>query len=331
MFPYIEVQGTHRQIGEAIGEELRPQIKKALQIHFKRLHEREQKHQKKAIDSLTRNVRKFFPDFVDEVEGMAAGAGQKFEDFLLFSFEEELSPGEKCTSLAVKGKKTIYFAHNEDWDLGLPLYVIKAKPKKKPAFLSVAYAGQFPGTVVGFNDRGFVYAGNSVETKVNFNGMPKVYCLRKFLECSSVEDAVSFVAARPRAIGNNSLMASERDGAIATLEWSPYEYSLEETGHGLAHTNHFLLPTMHKHQSIKTSKGSYRRYLHAEEKILASKDPKLADIKKIMKAHFGENIGVCQHGQYKTLASVIVDTSQKIMFVAEGTPCDHPYKKFKFY
>lgn len=331
MFPYIEAKGTHRQIGRAIGESLRQEISHALTTHFQRLHRRRKKHHPKAVAVLTKTAKRYFPDFIEEVEGIAEGSGQPLEQLLMFSFEEELAPGEHCTTLAVKNHKTIYFAHNEDWDLGLPLYIIKAKPNKKPEFLSVGQAGQFPGAI-GFNERGLVFSNNSISTKINFNGLPKVYCLRKFLECESIDDAISSITRHDRAIGNNSVMVSAREKRITTLEWSPHDFVLEEIDHGLAHTNHFLSEKMRGHQIYKTSTGSYRRFLHAQEKVLSSSDPKLADIKKIMRTHIIGKTGICQHASkknsYQTLTSVIIDTSAQKMLVTAGNPCKHRYQTF---
>lgn len=327
MFPYIEISGTHRKIGQAIGEMLRGEIQKALNMHFKRFHALEKKLHPKAAGTLTHTVQKYFPDFVEEVKGIAEGANQPLEQLLFFSFEEELSPSEHCTTLAIKAKKTIYFAHNEDYDLGLPLYIIKAKPKGKPEFISVGQAGQFPG-LIGFNDRGFVFAGNSIATKTNFKGLPKTYCLRSFLECEKISDAVAVIEQKERAIGNNSILVSAKEGRIVSLEWSPEEFNVEETVGGIAHANHFLTEKMSSHQSKKTSKSSLNRYLHVQENVLKMNNPSLSNIKKIMRTHLNSKYSICQHKGDVTLASVIIDTAEKKMMVSSGNPCKQPYKVF---
>lgn len=327
MFPYIEVSGTHRQIGEAIGEALRKDIAKAMKMHFGRLQARGIKNAPAHVAMLTKTAGKYFPDFVEELEGIAAGSNQPLERLFLFSFEEELSPGEHCTTLAVKAKGTIYFAHNEDWDLNLPLYIIKAKPKNKPRFLALAQAGQFPG-MVGFNDRGLVFSNNSLDTKVNFKGLPKLYCLRKFLECSTIDEAVSTVANHDRAIGNSSLLVSSRESRIVSLEWTPDDYLVEEAGHGLGHTNHFLSKKLKSQQAGKTTLSSRQRLLYLQENLLSLENPGLDDIKDIMRAHINSKVSICRHSAWKTLASVIVDTKARRMLVAAGTPCNHPYRAY---
>lgn len=327
MFPYLEVAGTHRQIGEAIGETLRKQIKKGVGLYLCRLRARKTKFKPEQFASLVKTTKKYFPDFVDELEGMAAGSGQPTDQLLQYSFEEELLPSERCTTLAVKSKNTIYFAHNEDWDVRLPLYVIKAKPKNKPTFLALAQAGQFPG-MVGYNDQGLVFSNNSLDTQVNYRGLPKLYCLRKFLECSSVDEAISSIARHDRAIGNNSVFVSSRESRIVSLEWTPFDYQVEEAGSGLGHTNHFVSPKLKSQQKFTTTYNSRHRLLHLEGHLLTMKNPSLNDVKKVMRTHLNSKVSVCRHSGSRTLASVIVDTKAQKMLVAAGTPCNHSYKPF---
>lgn len=328
MLPYIEVKGTHRQIGQAIGEETRNEVASALKMHFGRLHQRKLKKQNAAIKKLTSTVEKFFPDYIEEVKGIGDGANQPFEQLLLFSFEEELSPGEKCSSLALKTKNNIFFAHNEDWDLGLPLYMVKAKPKGKPAFISLANAGQFCGTVVGMNEYGFVYGGNSINTKLDFNGLPKVYCLRSFLECKTISDAVKIISKAKRAIGNNSVLVSRKQMSVATLEWSPQKFILKKCDK-VAHTNHFITKEMSAHQTTSTSRSSKARYDFLKTTLEKNEGMSLKEIKNIMSTHINSNFAICQHGTYVTLASVIVDVNKRVFFVSHGNPCRHKYLKYE--
>lgn len=327
MFPFIEVAGTHRQIGEAIGEALRKQITTGLGGYLGRLQARKRKPKPEQIASLTKIVKKYFPDFVEELEGMAEGSGQPISQFLKYSFEEELLPAERCTTLAVKSKNTIIFAHNEDWDVGLPLYVIKAKPKNKPSFLALAQAGQFPG-MVGYNDRGLIFSNNSLDTRINFKGIPKLYCLRKFFECSTVDEVVSSIARHDRASGNNSLFVSSCEKRIASLEWTPGSYHLEEAERGLGHTNHFLDKKLKSEQNFETTYSSLHRLLHLEGNLLLKENPGLNDVKKTMRAHLNDKVSICRHTGSQTLASVIVDTGAQKMLVAAGNPCSHPYRSY---
>jgi isopenicillin-N N-acyltransferase-like protein len=327
MFPYIEVSGTHRDIGRAIGETLSLPIKKSLSAHFGRLHQIKKILSPKVVQALTKTVERYFPRFVDEVRGISEGSNVSFDKLLQFSFEEELMPGEKCTSLAVKSGKTILFGHNEDWDIKLPLYVVKARPKGQPRYVSVANAGQFPGTVAGLNEYGFAYAGNSIATKINFHGLPKTYCLRSFLECKTITDAITVIAQAPRAIGNNSVLVSQKEQQIVALEWSPYAYSITEADRGLGHTNHYI-SKLHSQQSVKTSYSSAQRLRFIEKRMLQLKKPTLGLMKRILRTHINSRVSICRHTGWKTLASIIVDTTARKMYVSDGTPCNHSYKTF---
>lgn len=328
MFPYIEVSGTHRAIGEAIGESLRKPIQKSLALHLARYRQQAQKAPPKAFVKLMATATRYFPQYVEEIAGIARGSGVALANLLVFAFEEELSPGEKCTTLAVKTSETIFFAHNEDWDIKLPLYVVKGKPKGEPAFVSVANVGQFPGTVSGFNEHGVAYAGNSVDTATNFSGLAKIFFLRAFLACKSIAQAERIVARHPRAIGNNSIIVSGKERTVAMLEWSPKAYRLVAAPRSLTHTNHFVVPALCRAQSHPTTYSSAKRLAFVNEALQKITAPKLNDIKKIMSAHINTRTAICRHSGYETLTSVIVDTAARTMHVAAGTPCNHPYKSF---
>lgn len=149
----------------------------------------------------------------------------------------------RCTSIAAKTKEDILFGHNEDWRMGSHLYVVRAAITGKPGFLSVAYAGQLPGTCVGYNEKGIAFAGNSLDTKFNPDGLPKIYLLRAMLEAEKIDDIKLLMEKGERTIGNNSLIVSAKENRIVDLEWVPQKYEfigLDDTVEYYAHANRFL-------------------------------------------------------------------------------------------
>ena len=60
-------------------------------------------------------ARRHLPQCVEELEGMAEGAGVDMAALLVLNCGEELSVGERCTSVAVTNGTETVLAHNEDW------------------------------------------------------------------------------------------------------------------------------------------------------------------------------------------------------------------------
>lgn len=334
MFAIIEATGTHLQIGETIGESLRPKIKESLNLHLTGLTKRRDANFDQNLQLLTNTVKKHFPRFLDELRGIARGANEPLERLLIFSFEEELSAGhEACTTVAIKSEKIIFFAHNEDWDLPLPLCLVKGKPKGQPAFLALSYAGQFPGTAVGMNERGIIYAGNSIATRFNSNGTPKTYCLRSFLEMKNLAEINQFINRQQMALGNSSVIVSGHEKKIMTAEWSPEKYFIENMDARALHTNHFLSKAMLEFQTLPMTSPRLKSSRLRMERIAALTknlaEPTFEEMKKIMRDHARYPFSVCRHqAAGKTLASVIVDAKEQKMYIAAGSPCVNEYRAY---
>ena len=326
MIPYIEVAGDAKKIGEAIGEHLRDDIVVALQRFEKRFkHTPRLWAWKKKLASI---AKKFFPEYIKELQGIADGARQPFDRFLSFSFEEELAYHDSCSTLAINIGHTVLFGHNEDWDHPMPLYVSTAKPKKGPRFLSVSYAGQLPGMSATINDAGFVYSANSIATPFHNNGLPKIYCLRGLATARSLDQALNIISAHDRSSGNSSVIVFKKQ--LYILEWSPTKIALERCVPWVAHANRFILPEMKNEQS-SASRGSTsdKRLAHMWDWFVCTPRVTAQEMKNVLSDHSDPKHSLCRHNKDdQTVASVVIDTEKKEMQVAYGQPCISPFQKF---
>lgn len=324
--PYLEAKGTNRQIGEAIGEHLRDDIEVALSRFEK--HNKLTPKLKARRAKLSVAAKNFFPEYIEELRGMAEAAKQPFERLLSFSFEEELMYRESCSTLAVNTGRTILFGHNEDWDYSMPLYVLKAKPKNKPAFLSLGYTGQLPTTSVGMNDAGLVFSVNSIVTKVVDTGLPKLYCLRSMLSARTLDEAVERIAVAGRASGNASVVVHKKD--LYILEWSPTHIGIETCEPWVAHANRYILPEM-KEDHLPAVRGStsVNRLQQMWNWLVETPVATVHDMKKLLSDHTHNPQSLCRHDKGDvTISSVVIDVAQRKMEVAYGNPCHTPYQRF---
>src|SRR5690606_8506812 len=103
-----------------------------------------------------------YPHFVDEIMGMAQGAGVNFDDLAIVNRMEAVTMDAlhltKGTSLAVNDLSTadghILVAHIEDWvqQDGQDVYVVHASPNGEPKFWGMTYGGLLVN--IGFNEFG---------------------------------------------------------------------------------------------------------------------------------------------------------------------------------
>ncbi len=166
--PLVEVQGTHREMGGQIGEACREQVQHSIEnAHL--LIDQSYSTLELNWEGATVQSKKYlpfaeerYPQYVDEMRGIAEGANVSFEDVMVLNVMEAVTTDAlhltRCTSMAVNEERTadghVLAAHNEDWvpEDENDVYVISAKPRDDPPFLAMTYGGLLPN--VGFNAYG---------------------------------------------------------------------------------------------------------------------------------------------------------------------------------
>jgi isopenicillin-N N-acyltransferase-like protein len=252
--PFLEVQacGTYREIGRAVGEAARSRIAAALE------HYREHFASMAGIDFATARrraqgylvyARRHLPQYVDELEGVAEGAGEPFSDILVPNCGEEFTcpidrkerrlavrgaagPDERaegggafrraapaCTAVAVAAGGRHIVGHNMDWhavdvDKNV-LFDITCPDGTR--FVTIAGVPYLP--ILGLNSHGLAYVGNSVYSADARLGVPNVFVRRWALEAATLDEARTRAALPARARGSNHLWG-DREGTIRDLETS---------------------------------------------------------------------------------------------------------------
>lgn len=348
----IEVKGSHEEIGKAIGEASREETRSNVELFLDELYKKASKEEiAKITNPLIQRCKHSFPDFFEELGGIAEGSRigldktrynfwAGLDKLIYYSLEEELLSSHHCTTIAARIRKKysfgntethVLFGHNEDWNPDYKLYLVKAKPKGKPSFISLSYAGQLPGNSVGWNSCGIAYGGDSLDTKINWDGLPKTYVLRAILEAKSIDDVEKVISRGDRTIGNSSVAVSSL-GDIVNFKWGPYNYTCAFAGGDYC---------------ASTDEGTRdgdivqrARELLAE---FVEKKGNMNDFRKILcdhKHNNGSPWSICEHahektGKYhQTIASVIIESIcgsksiERQFYVAYGNPCRTEYKKY---
>jgi isopenicillin-N N-acyltransferase like protein len=158
--PLVEVHGTHREMGCQIGEACREQVQHSIEnAHL--LIEQSYSNARTDLGWGKIQSRKYlpfaeerYPQYVDEMRGIAEGANVTFDDVMVLNAMEAVTMDAlhltRCTSFAVNEERTadghVLAAHNEDWvpEDENDVYVISAKPKDEPPFLAMTYGGLLP-------------------------------------------------------------------------------------------------------------------------------------------------------------------------------------------
>ncbi len=329
MIPYLEVHGTHEEVGFQIGQRLQRQIKKQIQ----RCDTFYQKEYKKSIVALRSVAHRFlppaqryFPQYVAELKAMAKGAGVLFDDVLVIMCEEEVVSvllgriPEKCTTIGAKVKNTYFLAHNEDYDPIYSFYVIKAKVDGEPPFLSVVYMGTLGGSSAALNPY-LAFSGNAIQATTCKYAVPKNFLLRAMCTKKNLDDVLALWNTIPRAIGNNSLFITKQ-GSF-NLEMTADKTAFSQDKKLLYHTNHIIHPLLEGTAEAPTQ-SSFIRYARLRE-LFDGKTVTRHDVEKALSDHKG----VCRHQKdVKTLCASVIDLTKQSLTVYEGNPCRRKYREY---
>lgn len=351
--PIVHVQGSHYQMGCQVGEHRRAVIHASLatyrglfQSEAARLHIYSWKeailHARKYLPFAEESV----PQYVEELRGVADGAGLNFDDLLVLNCMEALTEDalhRGCTSLAAAPELTadgsVLVGHNEDW---LPedfesVYLIHAQPEDEPAFLAITYGGLLPN--IGFNQYGIAQCCDSVYPNDVRVGVPRIFVSRAVLAATTPAGALQAALHRRRAAGYNHLIA-HASGELYNLEASARDFELIHGLDGLlAHANHYISRRMRAIErdgdALLSSRVRYNRTL----RLLHGQRGRISrvSIQTLLSDHVNFPESICNHvsiddyplDRQQTIAALVMDLTNFTMDVAWGTPCCSEFHTYR--
>lgn len=264
-FPLIEISGNARERGRSYGSQVRDRVHKTI-AHYKDQIDKMKLAQGDiaAIAKLVAPaVERFDPGYLEEMRGIAEGAGVSYEDIFLINARTEIlkiaarpdlrakilsdSP-DGCTAVTVMPAATkdgqIIHAQNWDWkvecaETGVVLRILM---DNGISMLTYTEAGMMARS--GFNSAGVAITGNNLESSIDYSqiGVPLPMVRRKALEQTYFAQATNIVYCTPKTASNN-MAVSHVDGLAINFECAPSEtFMLYPENDLLVHSNHWLSP-----------------------------------------------------------------------------------------
>jgi isopenicillin-N N-acyltransferase like protein len=363
--PFIEVKGTHHEVGRQLGEAERALVQAELAsckeqfpllagITFSEAIERS--------GAYLRAAQMFLPRIVDQLRGMAEGALVPFEALFALNCDEEFTclpeqpsgpgrenasgapqPGgktapEHCTSFAfVSGGRPIA-GHNEDWYPGdiESLSVRHVTLAGGVSYLSVGAAGNLPFT--GVTSNGLCTCANTLYSFDLADGVPNALLLASLFECRDLDEARERIGTVPRARGSNHLLA-DAAGRILDVETTAGRLAWLDGGACFVHTNHYVTPELAP-QDATTSTGTCKRRARAQQLLAAglqAGDDPLQLAQAVLRDHENAPLSICAHwndddpaiDQSVTTASMVWEPAEGVVHAAVGQPCEHEYVTYR--
>ncbi len=327
-FPYIEVAGSHRDIGHAIGETFQKQIKFYIQKRKTQIPHY-QTFLEKTYPYFTLTLQTF-PQYMEELTAIAQAASVGVADYFfcntreIYDIEEEKqnNKNDHCTIAIANTPAGSIVGHNEDWISSSidQLYVLKAKVNGI-TFLGLNYAMSLPGVSASINSYGLVQCINDLCEESTI-GVPKNFLARAILECRSLNEAESLIKQTQRASGFNHVLVQGNE--IRNIEISGNDLDVQRMKHvTYVHTNHFMSHHMQQYETEK-SPSSIFRYERAHELIRTVAS--VEQMKSLLRDTTNTQYPICRSDA--TIGSVIIEPSKRIVHVCYGPPCKGEYTKY---
>jgi isopenicillin-N N-acyltransferase like protein len=337
--PVISVRGTHREVGCQIGE--------AMQATLQRMVAEMRQDRPAGVtwEQMLEQSRLYlahsqaaYPQYVQELEGIAKGANVPFEDLFVGMCEElwEKAAWHGCTDLVARGRATAdgstLVAHTNDLspEVEQDLVILKVQAGDEPEFLGVSVAGA--GYSAGFNAAGISMTGNQVSSNDIRPGVPRLLIVRAILAARRLEEAMNACLLPHRASNYNNVIA-DAYGEVYSMEGSATDCEpIYIDGDILAHANHYSsLPMRHFEADRNDIGGSiirHNRSLRLLRENYGQLTPEL--FQKLLADHANFPGSICKHGiESVTVFSIIVNLNERQAWIGRGRPCQTTYYAYR--
>lgn len=349
-FPYLEVSGTPREVGRAIGRRFGPLIRKGLERRaewFGDLRSYARGSGSAAYEIFVSAARKHTPRAFAELEGWAEGSGIAFEDLMVLNLKSELAelmragdeePGEEgartsgCSTLVVADEGGFVHVHNEDGHEAYAdlMFVLKVKLTDGVPYLCLSYPGVLPGNAPGINARGVVQTTNFIGAHEVRLGVGRYFLDRMIYEARDLDEALKWATHPDRAFAFHHVLSSVPEKRALSVEVTPSAKSVREIEGLFVHTNHLLHEGMRDEDQDEeyVASSSMTRYRVLSEWAKGVEDPAglgAGDLVDALSLHEGAPYSPCRHPEGDvhgfTLATATFRSSEGDMRLHKNQPC----------
>ena len=345
-FPFIDVSGSPYERGRQHGAAVPARVKRSIELYGGQLTDLgyDAVAKSRLIAEFAREIEAFGAHYVEEMRGIANGAGVTLEDIVMVNARTEVmakarlekakpvEAGEElddgCTGAVILPERsaTGELIHGQNWDwkaeCAETAIVLRVRRDDGPDFLTFVEAGGLARC--GMNAAGVSITANYLESERDFTqaGVPLALIRRKVLEQEHFAMAMKAVATTPKACSNNMMLSTVAGFAI-DFECAPDEAFPIYPADGLiVHANHWvgsIALTKIKDTGIPRVPESFYRDWRVR-KLLDDAGRKLsvADLKNAFFDDFLSPYAVCRPPRPNETGNLSATVSMVIMQPAKG-------------
>lgn len=336
-FPLVEAAGSARRMGRAHGEQAAPLVARYLGA-IERWCGADRDALGRRARSFLPLLERFAPAYVEEVRGLAEGAGILFDHALLCQVRLEAGRApEGCSAFALTGAATPdgrpLAGQNQDLEPEYDAFgiVLRLRPDDgRPRAVCFTFAGQLG--YAGMNEHGVANFANALSNRHWRPGLPFYPVRRAFLEQASVAGCLA-IARGWRTCSAANFVLCDGAGAIGDVEIRPEE-AVECTGPAAdarLHTNHYVADRFRRFEdgASPDSPGRLDRLTALVREGWGGWD--VAGLARLLADHAGDPAGICRHGGGGThsIAGYIAEPARGLLHVRRGHGCSGTWTAYE--
>jgi isopenicillin-N N-acyltransferase-like protein len=351
--PVLDLAGSPGQVGAAHGEAQRERIREYADrfvgwlVSSSSVRIAESDLWARWAPQVAVNQREA-PDLIEEMRGIARGAGVSFERIFLLNSLLDLGsfryldlahafPG--CSTFAVvaeagTGKTLVGQTYDMPEFHQDYLTLLRIKPAQGPRQLLFTFAGIVGAA--GLNEAGLALNINYLSPHDVGLGRLHSVVVRQVLGATQLADALTSPALPPRAGGAHFLIV-DRDGNVVSVETTARRFVVAyPEGNAIGHTNHYLASELKEIEyvrggSIGSSLARYtalRRFFRERGEQLTT-----SSLMELTRNHTAYPRSICAHGasfeqtgsRTRTVAAMVQIPADAVMHVTRGCACEASY------
>lgn len=308
------VGGSYFKSGVEIGSVGKKYIKQLLR-RDKNLLSVTQKKQKSLLSFLFRKLNKEFPDYINELKGIASGAGVDFDYLFLENCPEVLGKFDGCTSAAVKTKKSNFIIHNED-DEGwrtIKNYALIHYKFPKIAYSAFTFLGELSGNAFNWNNQGLFFCVDYLPSlKKDLEATPRYFVTRRLLESKNLSAGLNFLKRIKSASAFHYLLADGK--RFVSVEKLLDQSGITNIRSLFLHTNHYIHPIFKKQtrqNGEKSNRNSFLRFQIASKNLSLEISP--SEAARLWTDQLKRPLN--KYDTNKTFATALADFNRRKIFI----------------
>ncbi len=236
---------------------------------------------------MERAARSTFPQYVEELAGIADGCNLPFSHIFLWNCRGDLLPfvSEGCTSVYAPSPEGMLLGHNEDGDPRFRDYCFISKKEPEGdnlGFTSFTYPASINGHAFAVNSVGLTQLINNIRSLEYGDGVPRQFISRAILDCRDLDEALSVLKGCHRSGSFYHMLAQVGQQDVLSIEYSPDDVSILRLHSVYGHANHFIHPRFHNSRQRITPSSAARQICVDELSRKLPAPPSLDDIRRML-------------------------------------------------